>query len=227
MPAHNEESYLATAVGSVVEGLRKRGVEFEVLVVENGSKDSTCAEARRLEATDPEIRVIELDFADYGLALRSGFLHSHGDIVVNFDVDMVHLDFLDSAMCVMANPDVAIVIGSKRSPGADDQRALGRKFVTSVFSAVLRHGFGLNASDTHGLKALRRAPLLAVLERCRFGSDIFDTELVLRAERAGLEVRELPVVVADLRPPRTAISRRIPRTLVGLCNLWLALRRDP
>jgi hypothetical protein len=98
--------------------------------------------------------------------------------------------------------------------------------VTAVFSAVLRHGFGLRVSDTHGLKAMRRAPLLPLVEACQFGEDIFDTELIIRAERAGLSVRELPVCVTDQRPPRTPIVRRIPRSLLGLLRLRLALRRS-
>ena len=117
------------------------------------------------------------------------------------------------------------MVGSKRSPGAQDQRPFGRRAVTAVFSAVLRYGFGLQVSDTHGLKALRRAPLLPLVEACQFGGDIFDTELIIRAERAGLAVRELPVSVADQRPPRTPIIRRIPRSLVGLVRLRLALGR--
>jgi glycosyltransferase involved in cell wall biosynthesis len=226
MPAHNEEGYLGPSARSVVTGLQKRGEDFEVLVVENGSRDATREEARKLEVDHSQVRVIEMDSADYGAALRRGFLASGGDVVVNFDVDLVDLGFLDSALQVMADPAVVIVVGSKRSPGAEDRRAVGRKLVTRVFSGVLRYGFGLRASDTHGLKALRRAPLCEIVERCRFGTDIFDTELILRAERAGLEVREIPVVVAEVRPPRTAIARRIPRTMLGLCKLWVSLRRE-
>ncbi len=118
------------------------------------------------------------------------------------------------------------MVGSKRGPGAQDQRPVGRRVVTAVFSAVLRHGFGLHVSDTHGIKALRRAPLLPLVEACEFGEDIFDTELIIRAERAGLAVRELPISVADQRPPRTPILRRIPRSLVGLLRLRVALGRS-
>jgi glycosyltransferase AglD len=226
MPAHNEEDYLDRSVRSVVDGLRLREAEFEIVVAENGSRDSTREVARKLSDEFAEVRVVELDIADYGKALRTGFLVSSGELVVNFDVDLVDLEFLDAAEVVMKDPDVAIVIGSKRSEGSNDQRAFGRKVVTSVFAAVLHGGFGLKASDTHGLKALRRAPLFPIVERCRFGSDIFDTEMVLRTERAGLSVREIPVDVADVRPPRTAITTRIPRTLIGLCKLWLALRQE-
>jgi glycosyltransferase AglD len=226
MPAHNEEDYLDSSVRSVVDGLRLRDTDFEIVVAENGSRDSTRDLARKLSDEIAEVRVVESDTADYGKALRTGFLVSRGELVVNFDVDLVDLEFLYAAELVMKDPDVAIVIGSKRSAGSNDQRTLGRKVVTWVFAAVLHGGFGLRVSDTHGLKALRRASLLPIVERCRFGSDIFDTEMVLRTERAGLSVREVPVEVADLRPPRTAITTRIPRTLIGLWKLWLTLRRE-
>jgi glycosyltransferase involved in cell wall biosynthesis len=227
MPAHNEEGYLEGSVRSVVAGLRQRGTDFEVIVVENGSKDATRLEARDLASALPEVRALELDVADYGSALRTGFLDAVGETVVNFDVDLVDLGFMDAALELMADPSVVIVIGSKRSPGSEDRRPAARRIVTWAFAAVLRHGFGLKASDTHGLKALRREPLVPIVERCRSGSDIFDTELVLRTERAGLSLRELPVTVSDLRPPRTAIASRIPRTLIGLGALWLSMRRDP
>lgn len=225
MPAHNEQGYLEPAVTAVVTGLDARQIEFEVLVVENGSADATGEEADRLTRTFPQVRAARLGQADYGRALREGFLQSRGDIVVNFDVDLVDLGFLDRAVALMAARDVAVVVGSKRSPGAEDRRAPGRRLVTATFSTLLRVGFGLGISDTHGLKALRRSPLLGLVEGCRFGKDIFDTELILRAERAGLRVEEIPVAVADTRPTRTPIIRRIPRTLTGLVRLRIALWR--
>ncbi len=161
--------------------------------------------------------------ADYGLALKSGFQAAVGEIVVNFDVDLVDLPFLDQALASMRESHVTIVVGSKRSPGAEDRRSASRRLITAIFATILRFGFGLRISDTHGLKALRRAPLVDLVEACQFGKDIFDTELILRAERAGLLVGEVPVVVSEQRAPRTPIARRIPRALVGLARLRVAL----
>lgn len=223
MPAHNEQGYLEPAVKAVVSGLSGRTEAFEIIVAENGSADGTAAEADQLAAAVPQVRVLKLDGADYGRALREGFLAASGEVVVNFDVDLVDLDFLDRALAMMSSGNAAIVVGSKRGPGSDDRRGPGRRLVTATFSAVLRHGFGLRISDTHGLKALRREPLLELVRWCRFGQDIFDTELILRAERAGLVVDEIPVTITDGRPPRTPIARRIPRTLSGLVRLRLAL----
>jgi glycosyltransferase AglD len=224
MPAHNEHGYLEPAVKTVVAGLRDRGVPFEVLIAENGSTDDTAEEAQELARTFPEVRALRAPLADYGRALRSGFLAAGGEVVVNFDVDFVDLTFFDEAVPLVQAGTAAIVVGSKRSPGSHDHRPSGRRAVTAVFSFVLRHGFGLQVSDTHGVKVLSRPPLLPLVEACQFGGDIFDTELILRAERSGLPVRELPVTVTDQRPPRTPIAGRIPRSLIGLVRLRLSLR---
>ena len=226
MPAHNEQGYLEPAVKAVVAGLSDRGADFEVIIAENGSVDATPEEAARLADSFHPVRVISVGSADYGRALREGFLESAGDIVVNFDVDLVDLGFLDRAVALMQDGDVAVVVGSKRSPGADDRRNPARRLVTAGFSTLLQAGFGLKISDTHGLKAMRRSSLVGLVESCRFGKDIFDTELVLRAERAGLTVLEVPVAVADTRPPRSSIARRIPRTLAGLAHLRVELWRS-
>ena len=74
MPAHNEAGYLETAVTDVEEGLRARGQEHEILVVENGSTDDTLAIARRLADELPAVRVLTRAVADYGAALRDGIL---------------------------------------------------------------------------------------------------------------------------------------------------------
>ena len=96
---------------------------------------------------------------------------------------------------------------------------------TAVFSGLLRAGFGLTVSDTHGMKVLNLQVLRRAVSACRNGSDLFDTELVLRAERSGYAVAEIPVWVTELRPPRTSIVQRVPRTLLGLARLRRSLER--
>ena len=228
MPAHNERALLEESVRAVTDGLRASGRAFELLVVENGSGDGTLALAQRLAADVSELHVHTLSQPDYGRALRTGLLAATGDVVVTFDVDYYDLTFLDQALALMTRSDrpADIVLASKRAAGARDERSLGRRIVTATFSLLLRVGFGLRVSDTHGMKALRRATVEPIARRCRFGSDLFDTELVLRAERAGLVTDELPVRVEERRPSRTPVWRRVPRTVVGLVRLRLALWRE-
>jgi hypothetical protein len=163
---------------------------------------------------------------DYGLALRRGLLSARGDVVVNFDVDYYDLDFFDKAVALLDELGAGIVVGAKRGAGAEDTRALPRRLVTGAFSLLLRRGFGLKVYDTHGMKALDRAQVTPLAERCRLGTDLFDTELVLRAERAGLVVAEIPVRVEERRPARSPIARRVLRTALGLRKLRLSLREQ-
>ena len=225
LPAHNEEEILATTVGELVAGLRERGRPFEVLVEENGSTDGTAALAAALAAEHPELRVRSDPTPDYGRALCRGLLDARGEVVVNFDVDYYDLGFLDAA-AARVREGAAIVVGSKRGAGAEDTRPLPRRVVTGGFGLLLRRGFGLHVSDTHGMKAMDRAAVVPLAERCQLGTDLFDTELVLRAERAGLVVAELPVRVVERRPARSPIARRVLRTLLGLRQLRLALREE-
>lgn len=227
MPAFDEAQLLETSVKEVVEGLRGRGLPFEVIVVENGSRDATPDIADRLADTFEEVQTLHLPVPDYGAAMRAGLLAATGDTVVIFDVDYCDLGFVDTARARMAGPDQpAIVVGSKRAAGARDQRGGFRRFVTAVFSVILRYGFGLHVSDTHGMKALRRADVASLARRCRFGTDLFDTELILRAERAGLRTAELPAVVVERRPSRSPIWRRAARAVIGLVRLRVRLWRE-
>ncbi len=168
---------------------------------------------------------LTLPDADYGAALRAGLLGARGDVIVNFDVDYYDLDFLAQAVACVREPDgPAIVVASKRVPGARDERPLPRRLVTRGFGMLLHTGFGLGVSDTHGMKAMRRVDVEPLARECRFGVDLFDTELILRAERAGLAVGELPAHVEERRPARTSIWRRVPRTVWGLVRLRVAIR---
>jgi hypothetical protein len=218
---------LEESVLEVAGGLRERGRSFEIVVVENGSADDTAAIANRLAGQIPELRALSLREPDYGRALRAGLLAAVGDVVVNFDVDFCDLGFLDRAVPMVEPADgPAVVVGSKRAAGADDTRNWQRRTVTGVFSVLLRVGFGLTVSDTHGVKAMRRAAVAPLAQHCRFGQDLFDTELILRAERAGLRTAEIPVEVVEKRPARSSIRARIPRTVKGLVALRLALWRE-
>jgi glycosyltransferase involved in cell wall biosynthesis len=227
MPAHNESGFLDQTLKVLVSALRDRELAFEVVVVENGSTDATLADARRFAADDAAVVVLTRPVADYGEAMRAGLLASRGDVVVVFDVDYFDPGFVDVVLPRLAAPGgPTIIVGSKRAPGTRDARPWPRRAITAGFSIVLRVGFGLTVSDTHGMKGMRRTTVEPIARRCRNGSDLFDTELILRADRAGLEVDEVPVTVEERRPSRTPIARRVARTMIGLVRLRIQLWRE-
>ncbi|MBT8199652.1 MAG: glycosyltransferase family 2 protein, partial [Acidimicrobiia bacterium] len=118
-----------------------------------------------------------------------------------------------------------IVLASKRDPEAEDHRTLLRRLGTRFFNLILRSGFRSGVTDTHGMKAIRRSVIVDITPSVISTQDLFDTELILRAERAGARIVEVPAVVVEIRPARSSFVKRIPRTLVGLVRLKRNLMR--
>jgi hypothetical protein len=148
--------------------------------------------------------------------MRAGFLEADGDWVVNFDIDYFSADFLRR---VLELEDVDLAIASKRDPGSEDRRPLIRRIATRVFNLMLRSILGSRVSDTHGMKAFRRELVETLAPQVVSRQDLFDTELVVRAERAGYRIVEMPVVVEEMRVARSSLVKRAPRTVVGLFKI--------
>jgi glycosyltransferase involved in cell wall biosynthesis len=198
------------------------GLPYRIHLVENGSHDGSADVARSVAGEAP-VTVSSLSTADYGAAMRHGFLEAEGEWVVNFDIDYFSAQFLKQ---VMSTTDADLVIGSKRNPSSEDRRPLIRRLATWVFNLLLRTILGSRVSDTHGMKAFRRNLVddLAGLVVSR--QDLYDTELVIRAERSGYRIIEVPVVVEEIRAARSSLVKRVPRTVVGLIRIRRILRNQ-
>ncbi|HET6331963.1 MAG TPA: glycosyltransferase family 2 protein, partial [Polyangiales bacterium] len=79
-------------------------------------------------------------------------------------------------------------------------------------------------TDTHGLKAFRRVVLVPVAESCIVDKDLFASEFVIRAERAGVAIKEIPVRIKEKRAPSIHLFRRVPNVLGNLAKLFVAIR---
>lgn len=226
LPAHNEVALLGSTVTNLCTGLDERNSSYEIVVVENGSRDGTLRLARLLAAQMENVRVVALPVGNYGAALATGFLASRGEIVVNFDVDYYDLAFLDAALSALRSGEADLVLASKRAPGASDRRPVVRRLLTFGFATLSRALVGLEVSDAHGMKAMRRARLEPVVGRCTTRGSVFDVEMVLRAGEAGLATLEVPASVVERRAPRTPVGRRTVESLAGLVLLRRVLRRE-
>ena len=215
VPVYNEAEFIPEAVPTLIEQMESIGEPYRIFLVENGSTDGTATVAQQVAENHP-VTVLSLDAADYGAAMRHGFLAADGDWVVNFDIDYFSADFLKR---VLALDDVDLVIASKRDPGSEDRRPLLRRFATWVFNLLLRTILDSKVSDTHGMKAFRRDLVTTVTPSVLSRQDLFDTELVIRAERAGYRIEEVPVVVEEMRVARSSLVKRVPRTINGLLRI--------
>jgi glycosyltransferase involved in cell wall biosynthesis len=224
IPIYREAEFLERSVAGMVGELERHGASHEIVLVEQFSDDATLQHSLDVVARYPTVRHLLLPTPDFGLAMKTGMLAARGGVIVNFDIDYWDVTFARMCRALMLEFDIDVVIGSKNARLSVDNRALSRRLISQGFRMVLQTVFGLRVSDTHGIKAWRNSPrLVEQIEACRFTRDVFDTELVIRGERAGFRLLELPVTVAELRPPRSSIFLRVPGAARDLAKLYFIL----
>jgi len=231
IPVYNEEGILREAVTELLGGLdgvrhalHAPELTFEVILAENGSRDRTAELAAHLANERPDIRTFSLGEPNYGKALRKGILEARGAIVICEEIDLCDLDFHRRALEHLRHHDCDMVIGSKAMKGANDARPVFRRVATRMINGMLRVALDFHGTDTHGLKAFDRRALLPVVEACVIDRDLFASELVIRADRADLQVIEIPVRLHEKRRPAINLWKRVPNVLRGMAKLTYVIR---
>jgi len=196
MPAYGLESVIEHNVETVCDLLRGH-IPFEVLPVDDGSRDGTAAAIRRAAEKDPEhVKPVYVAFnAGKGNALRRGFSASRGSHVLLLDAD---LDLSPSRITtffdVMAAKRAAIVIGSKRHPESVIDYPWHRRLASGIYYLLVRLLVGLPVSDTQtGMKLFTREALGWAFERMLVKAFAFDLEVLTIAHAKGFTVAEAPI----------------------------------
>lgn len=224
IPVYNEEAILHSAVVDLIDRLQELDWPYELILAENGSSDRTVEMARELSERFPQVRYFSLGEPNYGKALRRGILEANGEFVICDEIDLCDVDFYRRSMALLETNQAELVVGSKLLAGASDERPFVRHAGSVVINGLLRVTLGFKGTDTHGLKAFRRAPLVEVARSCLVDKDLFASEFVIRAERGGVRVKEIPVRILEKRPPSIHLFKRVPRVLKDLGKLFVAIR---
>jgi glycosyltransferase involved in cell wall biosynthesis len=224
IPIYNEEAILHSSVVDLRERLEPFGWHYEIVLAENGSRDQTLVIAAELAHKYPEVRFFSHGEPNYGGALRHGIERARGEIVLCDEIDLCDTDFHRRAVEMLETNKFDMVIGSKLSPGARDDRPFARHAASHLYNGLLRAMLGFQGTDTHGLKAFWREPLLPIARACVVEKDVFASEFVIRAYREGLRVREIPVRILEKRAPAINLTRRVPNVLKSLAKLTYAIR---
>ncbi|MBK6695664.1 MAG: glycosyltransferase family 2 protein [Myxococcales bacterium] len=229
IPVYNEQAILHAAVVDLRERLRPLGWSYEIILAENGSKDRTVEIAQDLaskyaDATDGQVKLMSLGEPNYGKALRQGILLARGEIVICDEIDLCDVDFHRRAVEVLDSGEADLVVGSKLVAGAEDARPMLRHVASQAYSGMLRVVLGFRGTDTHGLKAFRRSALLDTARACLVDKDVFASEFVIRADRGGVPIREIPVHVIEKRPPSINLFKRVPNVMKSVAKLAWAIR---
>jgi len=220
LPTRNEEVLIKDTLKDLVQFLkRKKIVDFEILVVINGTEDKTEEVVSELAINNKKIEILKSK-SGYGKALREGLKESNGDYVIIFNVDFYDLRMIDLINIDLYGKD--FIIGSKMAHWSKDKRSVIRKTISYLFNLYLKVVYGFGGSDTHGIKILRREVVNKILPKCKTDSGIFDTEFVLRSQYEGFKFADFPVTVVEKRAPR--FTQRVLQTPIDIYALYNSLK---
>jgi glycosyltransferase involved in cell wall biosynthesis len=215
VPAKDEAENLPEFLQRCAQSLGSAGFSFEVIVVNDGSRDGTDRVLRELERQYPFLSVVthrrQRGIAD---SLRSAGDVAHGDVFVFYPADLQYLpDDIPALVAPILDGRADIVTGTK-------QGKYEKAFVSGIYNSLCRWLFGVRVSDLNSVKAYRREVMLGVPLR-----PDWHRYMVVMAAADGYRLTSHPV---PLYPRRAGISkfnwRRIPVGLLDLVSVWFQLR---
>jgi len=218
-PAHNEEANLEGLVAEALDALPALAEVFEIIAVDDGSKDATPAIADALAAAHPDVvRVVHHPTnLGYGSALRSGFAAARYPYIVFTDGDrqfkVADLGRLTARLAEADHPDVVVGYRIKRAdPPVRIAYAKAYRLANRIF-------FGIRTTDVDCAAKLFRREALEDL-RVESGGAFFSAEMIIKLRAAGRTVVEVGVP----HYPRTAGSASGARPQVvfrAVRDFWL------
>jgi glycosyltransferase involved in cell wall biosynthesis len=188
LPAHNEEANIEAVVTESLRTLPAFTDRFEIIVVDDGSRDRTAEIVRRLAADDARVRLVQHERnRGYGAALRSGFRATTGDYVMFMDADR-QFDIRDLRLLSPFAGEYDIIAGFRM----ERSDPLHRRVFAETFNVAVRILFGVHLRDIDCAFKLFRGDLLRSIPLSAPGA-LINTEIQAKARRQGARLEQVGV----------------------------------
>jgi dolichyl-phosphate beta-glucosyltransferase len=197
IPAYNEEFRIEVTVRDIVGYCRAGGRSFEVILVDDGSRDGTTSVGRLLSEQFPELRLIRLA-ANHGkgYAVRTGVVNAVGRTILFADADgatpISEIERLESAL----NSGADVAVGSRALPATDVEvhAKFYRHLIGRTFHLLVEWLADSGVKDTQcGFKLFQSRVAHDLFSRMRMNGFSFDVEVLVMARQRGYRVTEVPV----------------------------------
>jgi glycosyltransferase involved in cell wall biosynthesis len=225
-PAYNDSGTIASLVITALQAARRLTPDFEVIIVNDGSADSTAAIADELARTYPEVKVVHHQWnRGYGAALRSGFAAATRELVFYTDGDAQY-DPAEMTLLWEAFHDGVDLVNGYKISRSDP---LHRIVIGRIYHHTVKLLFGLKVRDVDcDFRLLRRSIFSRVtLEK---SSGVICLEMMKKIQDAGFTIAEVPVHHYHRAYGRSQFFnfRRLARTAIDVAALWyvLVIRRE-
>lgn len=198
IPAFNEEKRLPKTLEEIDKYLSKQNFEYEIIVVNDGSKDKTREVVREKMAKIKNLKLIDnKENQGKGAVVRQGMLEAKGEFRLFTDADnSTSIDQIEK-MWPEFEKGFDIVIGSREIKGAilDPPQNLFRRFVGEGFKIFRKIVLGLwEIQDTQcGFKCFTKKAAEDIFPRCQINRFAFDPEILLIGKKLGYKIKEVPV----------------------------------
>lgn len=225
LPAYNEAERIQNTVERTASALRHITPSFEIIIAEDGSTDGTdkiCeALARRYDFV---VHLHSDERQGRGRALNHAFAVSKGEILGYIDVDlatnMKHLREL--IQYIRDGYDFAT--GSRMLPNSNVKRPFKRGVASKAFNFLTRVMLGSTLYDHQcGFKSFKRTSLFSIIHEVKDTHWFWDTELLVRAQRAGFKVKEFPVEWTQGSTTKVELMKDIIGMGSQILRLWYEL----
>ena len=198
IPAYNEAERLGSTLEQTVDYLSRRGLSYEVLVVDDGSRDRTIQVAEAF--ADRGVRVVRHEKnRGKGAAIKTGVLASRGAEVLLSDADAsTPIEQLEKLQRKL--PEAPVVLGSRAVAGADirQHQPFYREVMGKTFNLIIRLAGVHGLNDTQcGFKLLQGEAARRIAAELTVDGFAYDVELVWLARRHGYRVVEVGVIWVD------------------------------
>ena len=232
LPAYNEADSIESTVATTLRRLETflAPGTFEVIVAEDGCDDRTPEIADRLAADDDRIRHLHSDERlGRGGALEAAFDAAAGDTLVYFDTDLAtDMRHLEELVTRVRSGDADVATGSRWLPGNVADRPAKRGVPSRVYNGLVRTFLRSELRDHQcGFKAISREAFDALGADVADSHWFWDTELLVRAQRAGYEVAEFPVEWTPKGDTKVDLVRDVLGMGSGILRAWWQLSVRP
>jgi len=222
IPVYNEEKILGQNTKKLINFLKKRNVEFEILICSNGSTDSTVKKGKQLEKRFGEkVKFFSLPERGVGHAFKKNVLEARYNNLISVDMDLsVDLSFIERSTELLKEYD--IIIGSKQV--GKQRRSLMRIIMSSTFILLTRVLLGIDYTDySMAAKAFKRKIIMKHLDKITSGSS-YVINMIYLAKRDGYKIKEIPVLCEDKRQSKFNLFHEVFHRFSNLVLLFLQER---
>lgn len=194
IPTFNGEKTLHKNIDKMIGAISGLGLDYELIIVDDGSDDETNKIAMSLEINNPRIKSVGyIPNMGKGNAIKTGFKHATGSIIGYIDADLdTNSEQLGKYLKKLERSDV--VIASKRHKESHIVYPLCRRILSKSFNLLVRILFRLDISDTQcGFKFFKREVLDKIVPYLSINRWAFDAELLVLVDRFGYNIAEGPI----------------------------------